>query len=182
MMKQLLALVAVPLAFSASQTQAAVINGDNVAGYSTFVDISTGYTWLDLDSFSGQTINQMVAAASAAGFTLAKRAQVDQLLSALPLDAGQWADYQPIIGDSPTRDLYWGAYDDGGSITQYGYAFAYGDDTAWEVYDNVMGGDQLVGADMNIFAYRTADVPEPAALGLLGLGVLGIAATRRRTA
>jgi hypothetical protein len=127
----------------------------------------------------------MLASAIGAGFALASRADVEALVASMPLNAGQWPSYQPIIGDAPNRELYWGFYDDGNG-DPYGWAFAFDSDTDWSFFDdiapgNVIQNDRTDSADMNIWAYqRQLDLPIPATAALLGIAALGLGASRRR--
>ena len=72
-------------ALTAVSAQAAVIDHADVGGFRTFQDTDTGRVWLDLNNFFGETTNQMIAQANAAGFTFVLRSDVDALLGSLPL-------------------------------------------------------------------------------------------------
>jgi hypothetical protein len=164
---------------------AAIVNSADVNGLTTFQDLNTGRVWLDLNNFFGQTTNQMVATANAAGFTFATEADVHQLLDTLPLTGGEWPTYAAIMGQAPNRDLIWGSYDDGGD--PYGWAFSFNGDTVWTFVNNTVGGNDVPNsgtdfADMNIWAFQTGVVPapEPSTLAILAAGLLGLAAASRR--
>jgi hypothetical protein len=135
--------------------QATIIDHADVAGYGTFQDLNTGRVWLDLDNFFNQSTEQMQAAATAAGFTIAIRSDLDQLLDSLPLTGGEWSTYKSIMGDAPNRELIWGSYDDGGEPSINGYAFAYDSMNYWNIIHgadpiNVVQNDGSPAADMNI--------------------------------
>ena len=78
---------------------AAVIDHVDVAGYGTFQDLNTGRVWLDLDNFFSASYVNMEAAASAAGFTVATRVDVEELLNSWPLSTGlEWPGYATGYG------------------------------------------------------------------------------------
>ena len=184
-----LALLAVLL--SPITVHADVIDFGDVGGFSTFQDTITGRVWLDMDNFFDETATfgtsgfDMIAAATAGGFQFATRADVEQLLFSLPLSGGEWASYAAVMGYGIPRELIWGMYDDGDG-NPYGWAFAYSYMESWDFLDNATDASSiqnsgLTGAvDMGIWAYRVASVPEPGTLALLGIGLLGMGAARRK--
>ena len=84
-------------ALTAVSAQAGVIDHADVGGFRTFQGTNTGRVWLDQNNFFDETTNQMIAQANAAGFTFARRSDVDALLGSLPLSG-------PIKAPAPFRN------------------------------------------------------------------------------
>lgn len=177
-------------------SSASVIDSADVNGLKTFQDTATGRVWLDLNNFydiasnNSLTGTQMIAAAQVAGFTFATKSDVTELLSTLPLGAGQWNAYAPVTGYGVPRELIWGVYDDGDANSLFGWAYAFSSDTNWAYQDNIANPSVVVNSgnpgsvDLGIFAYieGSNSVPEPESIALIGLGLAGLLAARRRKA
>lgn len=177
-----------------SGASAAVIDSADVSGLKTFKDTLTGRIWLDMNNFFDATSNnsvtglQMISTAQAAGFTFAGKTDVTQLLGSLPLGPGQWADYAPVMGHGVPRQLIWGMYDDGDNNALYGWTYAFSNYSAWGFADNVANPSAITNLgspnsrDLGLFAFIEGgnDIPEPTSVALIGLGLAGLLAARRR--
>ena len=181
-----LAAAAVALSFSHAVT-AGVVVGPTSGIYSTFTDTNTNRQWVKLDTFFNRSASSMFNEVTGAGFTVGTRADVDQLLSTLPLLGGNWSTYATIMGRAPNRDLIWGAYGPVKGDGRIEWAFASNGESSWTVNNvdfpaafipNAGGPD----ADMNVWAFRSdvlGAVPEPATWMFMLLGMAGIGYTMR---
>ena len=154
-------------------------------GLNTFLDTNTNRSWVKLDTFFEKSYNEMSAVVTAAGFTVASRTDVQELLDTLPLSGGEWPGYASVMGQAPNRKLIWGAYSSSDpTLFGWGYAHDTGD---WNFSDDIWAANSVpnsgsLNADLNIWAFRT--VPEPSSMLLMCCGAVGAAALarlRRRT-
>ena len=170
--------LAATLLAGTAHAQANLIASTPVDGLATFEDLSTGQIWLDLPDLFNMTYSAQVAAAEAAGFTVADFAQVNALgTGSADLSAGQWSGVEAIIGGSSGRALMWGNYDSGDGGNSWYYA--YQGDTGWSYYNP---NDADAYSDLGLWAYEAApqQVPEPASIAMFGAGLAGICLIRRR--
>jgi len=194
-MKKLIAGAMLLLAGASAHAQ--IVANGSVGGFGTFVDETTGRTWLRLDNFFDKSADQMVAAASGSGFQLATSSDVADLLSRLtPITPQGWTDDATIMGSAPNRDIIFGAY--AGSGGMVGWAYGAHWDSNWNMladfdfsWDVPNGGSDY--ADMNLWAFMEgsrevspgnplAAVPEPVswAFMITGFGLVGASMRRRR--
>ena len=165
--------------------------------YRSFIDDTTGLTWLDLDNFWGptDTPNTVLADLSGSDFHLATVADLTPLQTSIGIvgPGAAWTTMATIVGGNyygnpdhgVDREIIWGIHDDlnGGNI---GYSFQYFN-TGWNTYPNVIQPNQVLetthsGKDLGawVVSNEVISVPEPATIALMGLGLLGIVASRKR--
>lgn len=172
-----------------TSAHAAVVLGPTVGGVATFTDTTTGRNWARLDTYFDKSHDQMAADIAGKGFTVALTADVDALLGTLPLNNGEWTGYAAIMGRAPNRDLIWGSFAPVSQSGMIGWSFAFSSQNAWttnlDVFpSNVVPNGGGSAADMNIWAFASGNVPEPAswAMMITGFGLIGSAMRRRATA
>jgi hypothetical protein len=165
-------------AIAASNATAAIVNN----GDGTFKDTATGYDWMDLDTFYGDTYGED-SALILPDYTFATEAQTDQLeadtgLTTSTPDATFISVAAAMGVPTPTpigREIIWGIFGDGTE-----WAYIYGPENpvgfGWTDADAYVDGYGDEGA----FVVDTAPgVPEPAAWAMMLLGIGGIGATMR---
>ena len=156
-------------------------------GLNTFLDTNTNRAWVKLDTFFDKSYNEMSAVVTAAGFNVASRTDVQELLDTLPLSGGEWVGYASVMGQALYRNLIWGAYSSS-DPTRIGWAYAYDSDAWWGYADYVWSATTVPNggipeADMNLWAFRAvpepSTVPEPSSMLLMCCGAVGAAALGR---
>lgn len=151
-----ISLLSVATLFYGANSFADIIVNSSVGGLGTFKDTSTGYTWLRLDNFFNQSVNQQLLEANNAGFTWATSTEVERLLSSIDISSeSKWDLVAAITGRAPNRELIWGAYSQANNT--HGWAYSY-KSSSW-IYDAssysndvIQNGDSPY-ADLNLWAF-----------------------------
>jgi PEP-CTERM motif len=203
-MKHLLSTLTMLLATSTG-AHAAIVNHPDVNGVRTFQDTITGRVWMDLDSFRDSAGNllpgypdsdAMRATALAAGFVIAREADVQQLTAGLPLAAGNSVLFSSYASDMATAfGAFWlpgeGDWLAGWMLndtpTDWVYIrSAHINNSQWQTTS--AGGQNTnvqAAPGIGLWAFYSPsasgpiEVPEPSSLVLAGLALAAAAGVRR---
>lgn len=184
----------------AGNTNAAIADLPDANGIGYFKDLSTGYTWMDVDNFLGMTYAEIESSLSGTDFQIASNDEMQGLLASAPLafsysytaeHIATFNEYYSIMGGSgwggdpnnPTNTdwfrIIWGMYEDLSPTIQWSYYT-----TGPGIYNpSNMGWAGSSGYTesyaLGAFVVDSTPVPVPAALYLLGSGIVGLVVSRR---
>lgn len=183
-MKPILKLFAAPaFAFAIAACPQANASIVKQADGTSFLDTHTGYLWRTLAQYDGATFGA-ASTALPTGYRVATEAQLAILAADADADLATFDAELAAMGAKAANDILWGFYGDG---TAYAWKTRY--DTAWS-FSSQDPWNYGVPADfatdgLSLFAVNTSvatsqgEVPEPATLALIGLGLAGLKARRR---
>lgn len=209
-MKRLLASLTLLAAVGA--THAGIVNHADVNGMRTFQDTGTGRVWLDLDSFrdAGGALlpgivdtDSMRVFAAAAGFVIAREAEVKQVTDLLPLVANDpvvFGGYEAILASTHGAGFWpgigdwlagWMLSDDPTQNWMYMRSARLSSSGWASTFSGGFNTNEPAWSPVGLWAYLPpaaggggggggGNVPEPASLALAVLGLTAVARSRRR--
>jgi len=195
-------LVSIWLLLTAVSTsvQAAVVESTDVmiggSSFETFIDDTTGLTWLDLDNFWDGTSSyaSITSLLAGSGFHIANPRELSVLQSSISASAFTFteaiiigANYLGNLHPGDDRELMWGIYDDGNSSDAIAYSWRSAN-ILWESGGYISASSALSSlnpAYQDLGAWVVEDstipqVPVPAAFWLFVSGLLGLIGVARR--
>jgi hypothetical protein len=167
--------------FVAGEAQSMLINDGNM-----FTDTETGYTWMDVDVYQGQSINNVESTLSGTTFHIATVTEVTELFNNFPTDQ----NIASVIGwtfgyhDGPTIDyISHGLYD---KLVTDSMGEAY-----WSWTEHLSQGAGTIFESSNIYNRDSAEasigawvvnssVPLPPTVWLIGTGLIGVTGMVKR--
>jgi hypothetical protein len=209
-MKKWLSLVGfvIILFLALGNANAAIVDLPDQDNKGYFKDLSTGYTWMDVDNFLGLTYSGIEASILGTDFHIASNDEIQELFASAPLPAimksstppafpathiSTFNEYYNIMGgsvwggdpDNPTNTNYyriiWGMYDPSNPFSYY--TTGPGDydpsNMGW-IFSSWLSSTNTSSYALGAFVVNTASVPVPPALLLFGSGLIGIVGIRRK--
>ena len=194
--KSIIGTTCVCLAVLSTSAQASVVESSDVmiggTSYETFIDNTTGLTWLDLDNFWDTTssYNTITTLLSGSGFHIANAGELIALQESIPTSTATFASEVIIIGGNflgnphpgLDRELMWGIYDDGNNASDgvsYSWRHDYDNGIPW-LYGGFISDISILSSfnstyqDLGAWVVEDSVVPVPAAVWLFGSGLIAL--------
>ena len=104
----------------ARPADALIVDLPDMGSTGFFKDLTTGYIWMDIDNFFGQTYSSISSSLSGSDFHLASLSEINQLKLSAPAELALFDAHSAIMGGSTSVNLIWGFFDDDGNHTNGG--------------------------------------------------------------
>ena len=158
---------------------AILVDLPDTAEFGYFLDTESGLIWMDIDSYFNKNYFEVESVLVGTGFHIAKLEETQQLQNSSNMQT--WEELKLIIGDSASRELIWGFFDDGNgnnleSWMEWWHDFGHTDWHVWIDCDL----KEYKWPDLGAWVVSDAPGPEPSTWLLLLFGLSGMVGIKKK--